>query len=101
MAEGSTQHREFFISRAGAAFAIWLGRLIAAQDKTYVLQDDHFGHQNFMGAMDAALKSGARVVGVLSQQYLKSDFRLAEATAALDGDPLNRHQRLILLRLEA
>ncbi len=100
--EGIGAHRDFFISRAGinAEFAIWLGKLIKAQGKTYVLQDEHFGHQNFMGAMDRALKSGARVVGLLSQAYLESDHCLAEAAAALDGDPLNKQQRLILLRLE-
>jgi len=102
MPEGNAASAEFFISRAGedAAFANWLGRLIAAQGKSFILQDQHFGHQNFMGAMDGALKSGARVVGLLSQAYLDSDYCLAEAAAALKGDPLNRQQRLILLRLE-
>ena len=102
MADGSMDYRDFFISRAGvdAAFAVWVGRLIAAQGKTYVLQDEHFGHQNFMAAMDAALKSGARVVSLLSQAYLESDNCLAEAMGALTGDTLNRQQRLIPLRLE-
>jgi tetratricopeptide (TPR) repeat protein len=100
--DDTASHRDFFISRAGkdAAFAIWLGQLIAAQGKSYVLQDEHFGHQNFMGGMDAALKSGARVAGLLSQAYTESEYCLAEATAALAGDPLNRLQRLVLLRLE-
>jgi hypothetical protein len=103
MPDGTIGYRDFFISRAGAnkEFAIWIGRLIAAQGKTYVLQDEHFGHQNFMGAMDGALKSGARVVGLLTQAYLESDHCLAEAAAALKGDPLNKQQRLIPLRLEA
>jgi tetratricopeptide (TPR) repeat protein len=102
MAEGSVLLPNFFISRAGvsAKFAIWLGRLIAAQGKTYLLQDEHFGHQNFLAAMDRGLKSGARVVGMLTQAYLESDHCLAEAGAALYGDPLNRKERLILLRLE-
>ena len=95
-------YRDYFISRAGAdsLFAIWVGRLIAAQGKTYILQDEHFGHENFMAAMDGALKSGARVVALLTQAYLDSDYCLTEATAALKGDPLNRLQRLIALRLE-
>jgi len=102
MAEGSAGRADYFISRAGedAEFAAWLGRLIAAQGKTYILQDKHFGHQNSMGTMDGALESGAHVVGLLSQAYLESDYCLAEAAAALKGDPLNRQQRLILLRLE-
>ena len=102
MAEDNKVRPAFFISRAGrdAAFAIWVGKLIAAQGKTYILQDEHFGHSHFMGAMDSALKSGARVVSLLSLDYLKSDYCLKEATAALSGDPLNKKQRLILLRLE-
>jgi len=53
MAESNAAYRDFFISRAGrdAAFAIWLGKLIAAQGKAYILQDEHFGHSHFMGAM--------------------------------------------------
>jgi hypothetical protein len=102
MADDIVFHRDFFISRAGrdAEVAVWLGKLITAQGKTYVLQDEHFGHQNFMGAMDAALGSGARVVALLSQAYTESDYCFAEAAAALQGDPLNRLQRLILLRVE-
>src|SRR5262245_59370161 len=102
MPDDIAPHWDFFISRAGrdADLAVLPGRLIAAQGKTYVLQDEHFGHQNFMGAMDAALRSGARVVALLSQAYVESDYCFAEATAALAGDPLNRRQRLVPLRLE-
>jgi hypothetical protein len=95
-------HADYFISRAGAdsALAVWIGRLIAAQGKTYILQDDHFGHQDFMGAMDRALKSRARVVALLSHAYLHSENCLKEATTAIHGDPLNREQRLIPPRIE-
>jgi tetratricopeptide (TPR) repeat protein len=95
-------HRDFFISRAGPdkALAIWIGQLIAAQGKTYVLQDADFGHQDFMGAMDSALKSGARVVALYSLAYLNSDNCLKEALTALHGDPFNRQQRLIPMRIE-
>jgi hypothetical protein len=43
----SSTYRDFFISRAGkdAEFAVWLGKLIAAQGNTYILQDEHFGRQ--------------------------------------------------------
>jgi hypothetical protein len=89
MADGTIAYRDFFISRAGAnkEFAIWIGKLIAAQGKSYVLQDEHFGHQDFMDAMGRALKSGAKVVGLLTQAYLESDYCLKEATTALAGDP--------------
>ena len=95
-------HVDFFISRAGPDkdFAIWVAQLIRTNGKTYVLQDEHFGHQDFMGAMDAALKSGTRVVGLYSQAYLDSEFCLKEATTAIHGDPFNKQQRLIGLRIE-
>src|SRR5262245_30684339 len=95
-------HADFLISRAGAdkALAIWIGQLIAAQGKNHVLQDDHFNHQDFMGAMDRALKSGARVVALLSQAFLDSDYCLKEAFTAIHDDPFNQQVRLITLRIE-
>src|SRR5262249_29807420 len=98
----SSLQKDYFISRAGAdkALAIWIGQLIAAQGKSYVLQDDHFGHQDFMGAMDAALKCGGHVVALYSQAYLDSENCLKEALTAIHGDSFNRHQRLIPLRIE-
>ena len=45
-----------------------------------------------------ASASGARVVGILTPQYLASDYCAAEWIHALDGDPLNRKGRLIVLR---
>jgi hypothetical protein len=102
MAIDAHMDRDFFISRAGrdADFAIWVGTLIAAQGKTYILQDEHFGHQDFMGAMDGALKSGARVVALVSQAYLNSEYCLKEATTPLAGDPFNKNEHLIAFRLE-
>jgi hypothetical protein len=49
----SVPHRDFFISRSSvdAAFAHWIGQLIAAQGKTYIDQGEHFGHDDFMNAM--------------------------------------------------
>ncbi len=102
-APGGILHRDFFISRAGAdrAFAIWIGRLLAANGKSYILQDEHFGHQDFTGAMDRALKSGARVIALYSQAYLDSGNCLKEATTAIHGDSFNKEQRLIPFRIEA
>jgi hypothetical protein len=69
MTEASTLSvplRDFFISRStiDAAFAGWIGKLIAAQGKTYVEQSEHFGHEDFMNAMHRAFLSGARVVAL-------------------------------------
>jgi hypothetical protein len=105
MTEASTLsvfHRDYFISRSSvdAAFASWIGKLIAAQGKTYIEQSEHFGHEDFMNAMHQAFLSGARVVALYSQSYLDSGYCVREATQALKGDPANEQQRLIPLRIE-
>jgi hypothetical protein len=94
---------EFFISRAGAhpadvAMAAKVGQIIEAEGRRVVLQQWDFANRNFMERMDAALASGARVVAILTPQYLASDYCAAEWMHALDGDPLNRSSRLIVLR---
>ena len=94
---------EFFISRAGAhpadvAMAAKVGQIIEAQGHRVVLQQWDFANRNFMERMDAALASGARVVAILTPQYLTTDYCAVEWMHALDGDPLNRKGRLIVLR---
>jgi hypothetical protein len=98
----SAPHRDFFISRSSvdAAFAGWIGKLIAAQGKTYIEQSEHFGHEDFMNAMHRAFLSGARVIALYSQSYLDSKYCIREATEALKDDPANEHHRLIPLRIE-
>ncbi|MEO1610063.1 MAG: toll/interleukin-1 receptor domain-containing protein, partial [Pseudomonadota bacterium] len=93
---------DFFVSRAGAdsEIAIWIAGLIAAQGAKVLLQDNDFGHQDFMGAMHTGLQDGAPVVALLSPAYLASDFCISEATGALTGDPLNKRQRLKPLRID-
>jgi len=94
---------EFFISRAGAhpadvAIAAKVGQIIEAEGYRVILQQWDFANRNFMERMDAALASGARVVAILTPQYLATDYCAAEWMHALDGDPLNRKGRLIVLR---
>jgi hypothetical protein len=92
-----------FISRAGAhpadvAMAAKVGQIIETEGHRVVLQQWDFANRNFMERMDAALASGARVVAILTPQYLATDYCAAEWMHALDGDPLNRKGRLIVLR---
>jgi hypothetical protein len=98
---GKAAEADFFISRAGAdkAFAGWLASLIEAQGKTTLLQDKHFGHESFMAQMHDALKGGARVIAVLTPEYLASEYCIKEANGALKGDPNNRKRRLVPFRL--
>ena len=89
------------ISRAGAdkAFAIWLAQLIRAQGKSTLLQDEDFGHEFFMAQMHDALKGGARVIAIVTPDYLASDYCIKESNGALAGDPNNRLRRLVPFRL--
>ena len=98
---GKAAEADFFISRAGAdkAFAIWLAYLIRAQGKTTLLQDEDFGHESFMAQMDDALKGGARVIAILTPDYLAREYCIKEANGALKGDPNNRKRRLAPFRL--
>jgi tetratricopeptide (TPR) repeat protein len=98
----SVPHSDYFISRSSvdAAFAGWIGKLIAAQGKSYIDQSEHFGHEDFMTAMHRAFLTGARVVALYSQSYLDSKYCVREATEALKGDPANEQQHLIPLRIE-
>ncbi len=70
---------ELFISRAGAnphdvAMAAQVGRLLEGQphNKRVILQQWDFPNRNFMERVDAALKGGARVISILTPEYLKS-----------------------------
>ncbi|HEX4861286.1 MAG TPA: TIR domain-containing protein, partial [Rhizomicrobium sp.] len=97
----NTPDKTIFISRAGADrdLAIRIAAILRGARYTVILQDDTFGHGSFMESMDEALRSGARVVALLSGEYLQSEFCRAEWQAAITRDPLNRHQRLVVFRV--
>ena len=94
---------DFFISRAGAhsadvAMAAKVGLILEDAGHIVVLQQWDFANRNFMERMDTALASGARVIAILTPQYLASDYCQAEWMHALHRDPLNKRARLIVLR---
>jgi tetratricopeptide (TPR) repeat protein len=90
-----------FISRAGAdeAFAAVVGEILQAAGYEVILQQWDFANRNFVERMDAALAEGARVVALLSHEYLSSDHCKAEWQNAIASDPLNTTSRLVLLRV--
>ena len=49
--------------------------------------------------MQAGLTSGARTIALLSPDYLARDFCAAEWQNTIADDPLNRHSKLIVLRI--
>jgi hypothetical protein len=92
---------DFFISRAGidAPFAEAIGHIIKNAGRRVVLQQWDFANRNFMERMHAALSSGARVIALLSNEYLASKHCEAEWQNAIATDPLNTSARLIVLRV--
>jgi tetratricopeptide (TPR) repeat protein len=95
------KRKTLFISRAGsdADFAAEIGRILEAAGYGVILQQWDFANRHFMERMHEALSGGARVVALLSPEYLGSDHCQAEWMNAIAGDPLNRNGRLILLRV--
>ena len=90
-----------FISRAGADadFAAVIGEILQGAGYAVVLQQWDFSNRNFMERIHGALVSGARVVALLSPEYLRGEHCQAEWQNAIADDPLNTKSRLILLRV--
>ena len=93
---------DFFISRAGADADIAgvIGRILEEAGHRIVLQQWDFANRNFMERMHRALSSRARVIALLSNDYLASQHCEAEWLNAIAHDPLNTKGRLILLRID-
>jgi tetratricopeptide (TPR) repeat protein len=93
--------RALFISRASADadFAAVVGDILKTAGYRVILQQWDFANRNFMQQMHKALTDGARVVALLSPEYLRSDQCQAEWQNAIAGDPLNTKSRLIVLRV--
>src|SRR5579863_8773320 len=93
--------KAIFVSRAGADadFAAVIGGILESAAYAVVLQQWDFANRNFMDRMHAALAGGARVVALLSPEYLRSAHCQAEWQNAIANDPLNTRSRLILLRV--
>ena len=97
---GNAPDKTIFISRAGAdkELAIRIAKVLRGAGYEVILQDETFGHQGFLSRMNDALETSARVIALLSPDYIRSDNCAAEWQGAIKGDPLNRKQRLILFR---
>ncbi len=80
---------KIFMSRAeaDAAIAAEVGAILEAAGYTVTLQQWDFANRNFMERMQAAIESGARVVALLSPEYLRSEHCTAEWMNAIADDP--------------
>ncbi len=91
---------DFFISRAvaDAAVADEIGRILDDEGHSVIVQQCDLADRDFMERMHASLESGARVIALLSPEYLASAPCMAECLDAIADDPLNKRGRLIVLR---
>lgn len=101
--EGVTAEKTLFLSRAGpdSEIAEQIGTILESAGYRVVLQQWDFANRSFMDAMHATLAGGARVVALLSEHYLASEYCTAEWQAVLADDPLNKRSRLIVMRVGA
>lgn len=98
----ATPTYDFFISYTGKdkAWAVWIAWQLEAAGYTVRIQEWHFkSGGSFSADMHHALEQSARVIGVLSPDYLASDYCKAEFLAAVAQDPTGAAQRLILVRI--
>jgi ankyrin repeat protein/Flp pilus assembly protein TadD len=95
--------RLLFISRAAAdhEFAAKIARDLEAAGYQTLLQQWDFANRSFIERMHSALANGARVIALLSPEYLQSEYCSAEWQSVLAHDPLNRNSRLLVLRVTA
>jgi hypothetical protein len=100
--ERSADHRDFFISRAGADkdVAIVLAEILDKAGYRTFLQDNDFGHASFMARMGEGWSSGARLICLLSKVYQRSEHCKKEYEVALKDDPRNLKERVIVFRIE-
>src|SRR5947209_4880230 len=93
---------DFFISYTGKdqRWAEWIAWQLEAAGYTAVIQAWDFKSGGvFPADMHHALEQCARVIAVVSPDYMKSDFCKAEWLAAFKDDPTGATQRLVLVRI--
>jgi hypothetical protein len=98
---GGGRQTIFFISRAGAdsEIAAEIGGILKAAGYDVILQQWDFLNRSFIQKMHDALREADHVIALLSPDYMKSDHCAAEWQNAIAADPLNKHGRLIVMRV--
>lgn len=92
---------DFFVSRAGSdsAIAEQIAAMLEEMGFKVVLQQWDFRNRSFIERMHAALASTARMIALLSPDYLQSEYCAAEWQNVLATDPLNKRARLIVVKV--
>ncbi len=92
---------DFFISYSSkdVEFAKFVNETLKNKGYQTKIQYEDFGKKDFVNEIHEALSSQARVIALYSQNYFASEYCLKEALTALTGDPFNKNERLIPLKI--
>lgn len=94
---------EFFVSyndvdREWAEWVAW--KLEGAGFKVIIQAWDLRPGSSFIVEMDSAIRRSDKIIALLSESYLRSEFSKAEWAAAIARDPRGVDRRLVLFRVE-
>src|SRR5271163_2238578 len=104
MADEANKPLHFFISRAGnprdIEWAKWIRRALSRRGHTCFLQDDDIQTgNNFQMEMEAELERADRLIAILSPEYLRSKYTMAELRTAFFRDVDGSQRTVILARV--
>lgn len=95
--------KDFFISynKADRQWAEWIAWQLEEAGYSTVIQCwDFLSGENFAIEMHKAIKDAKRTIGVLSPNYLDSEFAQSEWAAAFVSDPIGKERKLLLIRVQ-
>jgi tetratricopeptide (TPR) repeat protein len=100
MTDASNDKRDFFVSftQDDRPWAAWIVGVLRVEGYSLWFQDDDF-KGNFVAYMEQAHAHSERTLVVLSDNYLRSDFTLAEWSPRLARDAAGREDRLVAVRV--
>src|SRR4051794_13118765 len=100
MTDASDDRRDFFVSfnQADRDWATWIAWELEANGYSVFFQDWDF-RGSFVEQMHQATLRAERVLTVLSDNYLRSEYARSEAWAALARDPVGREDRVITVKV--
>src|SRR3954451_25281076 len=101
MADQREATRDFFVSfnQADRTWATWIAWELEEAGYSVWFQDWDF-RGNFVEHMDRAHRETERTLAVLSDDYIRSEFTLAEWSARFRQDPAARKGLLIPVKVE-
>jgi hypothetical protein len=94
---------KYFVSYTAVdrAWAEWIGSVLVEEGHEAEVQSwDFLPGNNFVSKMQEALNSADRTIAVLSPEYLKSKFGMAEWAAVFATDPLGADRKLVPVRVK-